>query len=61
MANTGVGAVTAVFAGFATTVAFNGEKSDRGYWLAILVAAGTATLAITLFRTIYRGRVATLR
>ncbi len=61
MANIGVGGISAVLAGFITTVAFNGEKSDNGFWLAIVIAAVTAVLSVSMFRYFYPGRMTTLR
>jgi uncharacterized membrane protein YeaQ/YmgE (transglycosylase-associated protein family) len=60
MANLGVGAVSAVIAGFATTFFFRGEPSDNGFWAALLIAAGTAIASVALFRMVFPSRIETL-
>ena len=61
MANTGVGALSAVIAGFTTTFFFHGERSDGGFWAGIFVAAGAAVACVALFRMLFPNRVGTLR
>ena len=61
MANTGVGTLSAVVAGFIGTFFFRGERSDDGFWGAIVIAAGAAIVCVALFRTFFPKRVATLR
>lgn len=61
MANLGVGALAAVVAGFVTTVAFEGERSTTGFWMAIWISGCAALVAVAVFRRLNRGRTATIR
>ncbi len=61
MTNTGVGALSAVVAGFAATFFFRGERSDGGFWAGIFIAAGAAVACVALFRVLFPHRVRTLR
>jgi uncharacterized membrane protein YeaQ/YmgE (transglycosylase-associated protein family) len=61
MANTGVGAVSAVLAGFVVTFFYHGERSTSGFGLAIIVAALAAIAAVAVYRFVFPLRSPTLR
>ena len=61
MANMGVGAVTAVLAGFVTTFFFRGEQSNGGFWASLVFAVGAALLGVTVYRLVSPRGVTTIR
>ena len=61
MANLGIGALSAVVAGFLTTFWFGGERSTGGYWASLVIAAFAAIFGVTMFRIAFPHRVPTLR